>query len=318
MSRNRILNIDIRSLKTLDGYNILRDIYIELNERETLCIIGESGSGKSMLGFSVMGLLPPNLLFNGKIEYYKDGNLFSSDPKVLRGREISMIFQEPMTALNPLFTIGHQLEEIAPRVGKEKKRQIVLDALRSVGIKNTEKVYMSYPHQISGGMRQRALIAMAFLGDPSIVIADEPTTALDVTVASGILSLLRQLRDEKNISLIFITHDLNIVEKIAERIVVMYGGTIMEMGDRDTILNNPHHPYTLSLRSLFEERKKKRQVLPEIKGFVPSIRDMPSGCPFHPRCNYSDERCKGDLPRIESLTNSHIIRCLHHLKVTGR
>ncbi|MGC8926353.1 MAG: ABC transporter ATP-binding protein [Myxococcota bacterium] len=312
MSSNSILKVNIEYLKTLDGYHILRDISFGVYKNETLCIIGESGSGKSMTGYSIMGLLPQNLLFRGDIEY-SDDNVTIKDPSLMRGKKITMIFQEPMTALNPLFSIGNQLSEVLPDIDKAEQKKRILTSLKDVGIRDAERVYNSYPHQLSGGMRQRALIAMAFLPQPSVVIADEPTTALDVTIASGILSLIKHMKQRKGISLIFISHDMNIVEKIADRIIVMYGGTIMEAGSASEILNNPMHPYTLALKRLFEERRKGHQRrLMEIKGFVPSIRDMPAGCPFNPRCNRATDICRERFPELLTEGESHQIRCLNY------
>lgn len=315
MSSNSLLKVCIKSLKTIDGYYILRDVDFSVNKNETLCIIGESGSGKSMTGYSIMGLLPNNLIFDGNIEY-SNGDIHISNPSLYRGKKITMIFQEPMTALNPLFSIGHQLGEVLQDLDEHKRKNRILEALKDVGIRDAERVYNSFPHQLSGGMRQRALIAMTFLPDPSIVIADEPTTALDVTIANGILSLINHMKKTKQISLIFITHDMNIVEKVSDRIIVMYGGTIMEAGSRDEIFNHPLHPYTLALKRLFEAKKEGRQKeLPEIKGFVPSIRDMPSGCPFNPRCNFVTDTCKEKLPQLSTEGDSHQIRCFNYKNI---
>lgn len=312
MSQSSILKVNINYVNTIDGYSILRDINFELYERETLCIIGESGSGKSMTGYCIMGLLPSNLKNDSTISFIKNGEILHN-PEELRGKKITMIFQEPMTALNPLFTVGSQLSEVFSKEKPSEIKNKVINALRNVGIKNAEKIYHSYPHQLSGGIRQRVLIAMAFLPEPSIVIADEPTTALDVTVSSGILSLINYLKKTKGISLIFISHDLNIVEKLADRIIVMYGGTIMEAGDIQDILLQPLHPYTIALKKLFDERKKEgKRRLPEIKGFVPSIREMPTGCPFNPRCDITSDICKREMPPIKKLNPNHIIRCFNH------
>ncbi|MCX7959549.1 MAG: ABC transporter ATP-binding protein [Deltaproteobacteria bacterium] len=312
MSGNRLLKVKINSVRTPDGYFILKDIEFELFEKETLCIIGESGSGKSMTGYCIMGLLPPNLISDYEICFSK-GEVTLCRPENFRGRDITMIFQEPMTALNPLFTIGAQLAESIKGYNNQEKEKIVTDALKSVGIRDAHRVYHSYPHQLSGGMRQRALIAMAFLPNPSVVIADEPTTSLDVTVASGILSLVNQLKKTKGTSLIFISHDLNIVEKMADRILVMYGGTVMEGGALNDILKKPLHPYTKAIKRLYEERRRgDRKHLPEIRGFVPSIREMPAGCPFNPRCELSTEQCLKEMPPVSTLTNGHIIRCFNY------
>jgi peptide/nickel transport system ATP-binding protein len=310
MSTDRILDVDIKSLKTLSDLYILKDVRFELYQRETLCLIGESGSGKSMTGYCILRLYPDTLKFEGRIRYYK-GQEEIDDPVRLRGKEISIIFQEPMTALNPLFTIGNQLGETLLDIDRNERKNRIINALKEVGIKNPERVIKSYPHQLSGGMRQRALIAMAFLSSPRVIIADEPTTALDVTVAAGILSLLKRLKEERGISLIFISHDLNIVEKIADRIIVMYGGTIMEVGKSSDILERPAHPYTIALKSLFEERKKGEGRLREIKGYVPSINDMPPGCPFNPRCPFVLDICKRELPPITRIDNSHTVRCFN-------
>lgn len=319
---NQDIVLSVQNLQTafLTGsgrVNAVRDISFDLRRGEVLGIVGESGSGKTVTSMSILQLLAgTGFIAGGSIEF--DGqDLISATKKQLRdirGNRIAMIFQDPMSSLNPTMTIGAQVAEMLGEHRKdwsrEQVREEVLRLLRLVRIPEAEKRYSSYPHEFSGGMRQRVMIAIALACQPDILIADEPTTALDVTIQEQILKLLRQLRDEMNMSIIFITHDLGVVAELCSRVVVMYGGKIMEQAPVDEIFEHPSHPYTMGmLASVPNMAQNKEQRLLSIPGSPPDMIRPPEGCPFAPRCAYARNICAENLPPMSQITSEHSAAC---------
>jgi len=284
----------------------------------TLGIVGESGCGKSILSLSVMRLVPPpGRIAAGRISF--DGrNLLDLSPgemRGLRGNRIAMIFQEPMTSLNPVFTVGDQITEAMrahDRVASSAAlRARAIAALARVRIPAPERRFEEYPHQMSGGMRQRVMIAMALACAPDLLIADEPTTALDVTVQAQILDLLRDLQQETGMAIILITHDLGIVAEMADEVAVMYAGRVVERSPGAAIFDDPQHPYTLGLLGSIPKIEDARDRLLAIEGTVPPPFDLPSGCRFHPRCVFADAACSAQDPPLRQVNESHRVACLH-------
>jgi peptide/nickel transport system ATP-binding protein len=295
--------LELRDLVVRFGDDVAVDrISMSLERGETLGIVGESGCGKTVTARAIMGLLPKNASLSGSIRYDGKELVHASEElrRSVRGAEIAMIFQEPMTALNPVLTIGYQIAEgvLAHRdVSKKEARAIALEMLQKVGIAAPEQRLDEYPHQLSGGMRQRAMIAMALAMGPKVLLADEPTTALDVTVQAQILQLIARLRAEHGMAMVMITHDLTVVAESCDRMVVMYAGRIVEEGPVKRVLEAPLHPYTRGLlRSIpGAERRARLEAIP---GVVPSLRMLPSGCRFHPRCARAEERCSTESPEL--------------------
>ena len=290
-----------------------------INEGETLAIVGESGSGKSVTALSVMRLVPdpPGRIAGGEI-IFRDRDLLklsNAEMRQVRGGQISMIFQEPMTSLNPVFTVGRQITEAIMLHKKVSKREAVaaaVDLLKKVQIPDAAKRLRTYPHQLSGGMRQRVMICMALSCNPKMLIADEPTTALDVTIQAQILDLIRTLRDEEKTAVMFITHDLGVVADIAHRAVVMYAGSIMEMGTVHDMFLDPLHPYTQGLLGAIPRLSTPRsQVLSTIPGIVPDLSQLPKGCPFCTRCDQCMKICREQKPPLRRLENGREVRCFH-------
>jgi peptide/nickel transport system ATP-binding protein len=306
-----------RLLPAVDG------ISFDLKEGEILGIVGESGSGKSVTSLAAMGLIPTppgkiekgEILFNGK-------NLIGFSEKEwrsIRGNQISMIFQEPMTSLNPLFTIGNQLiEAIRLHTDLSKREALIrsIELLKLVGIPRAEGILKEHPHQLSGGMRQRVMIAMAMACNPRVLIADEPTTALDVTIQAQILALMKDLNKKTNTSIILITHDLGVVAEICERVIVMYSGQIVEQGDVRTILKDPKHPYTKGLLKSVPDLRRKKERLYSIPGSVPAPGTIHKGCRFAARCSEAFGQCQEEAPSLyKTEKDGHEVRCfLHTLK----
>ena len=294
----------------------------------TLGIVGESGSGKSVSALSVMGLIPnpPGRIKSGIIKYRGDNLLDYSGSKMrhIRGNKIAMIFQEPMTSLNPVFTVGNQIEEVLAlhqqELSKEARREKGIEMLKLVGIPSPEKRYKEYPHQLSGGMRQRVMIAMALACEPDILIADEPTTALDVTIQAQILELMNKLQDDLGMGIIMITHDLGVVAETCDDVAVMYCGKIVERSDVKSIFNNPRHPYTKGLLESIPSFDSTADVakgrLPTIEGMVPSLFELPEGCSFQDRCEFSDESCRGGKgsPILKEKAIGHDVSCFNPIK----
>ena len=294
----------------------VRGVSFEVNSGDILGIVGESGSGKSVLMKSVMNLLPENAkIDSGEVIF--DGRdilkLDSKELKNIKGKEMAMIFQDPMTALNPLKKIGDHIVEVIVRhkgVNKKEARKLAIDVLRDVGIPMPEKRIDQYPHEFSGGMRQRVLIAMALACSPKLLIADEPTTALDVTIQAQILQLLKDLKESNNMSVILITHDLGVVASLCNRVEVMYGGLIMEEGLIEEIFYEPKHPYTKALLNSIPKIEGDEKVrLKPINGSAPSLLNPPKGCPFAERCEFAIEKCFDKMPEYNSFSNSHKAMC---------
>jgi oligopeptide/dipeptide ABC transporter ATP-binding protein len=288
----------------------------EVREGETVCLVGESGCGKTVSVLAILGLIPrpPGEINEGKI-FFKGRNLLELDEEGLqgiRGKEISMIFQEPMTSLNPVFTIGDQIEEAITThdaVEKDEAGRRTIDLLADVGIASPEQRMKDYPHTLSGGQRQRVMIAMALACKPDLVIADEPTTALDVTIQDQILHLFRELKEKRHMALLYITHNLGVVAEIADRIHVMYAGIFAEVGTVDQIFRNPCHPYTMGLLASLPSRARKGEVLYSIPGAVPDPAYKPQGCPFNPRCPSVQESCRREFPEMCDFGDHHAARC---------
>jgi peptide/nickel transport system ATP-binding protein len=288
----------------------------EVREGETVCLVGESGCGKTVSVLAILGLVPqpPGEIHGGEI-LFKGKNLLTLDEETLqglRGKEISMIFQEPMTSLNPVFTIGDQIEEaiIAHEAAERAEaHRRAIELLIDVGIPSPEERAKDYPHSLSGGQRQRVMIAMALACKPDLVIADEPTTALDVTIQDQILHLFRELKEKTHMALLYITHNLSVVAEIADRIYVMYSGTIAEVGNVEQIFRDPSHPYTMGLLASLPSRARKGNPLSSIPGAVPDPAYKPQGCPFNPRCPHVQESCTMEFPEMCDFGDGHFARC---------
>lgn len=306
------------SFKTPEGIvHAVNGVSFNLAEGETLAVVGESGCGKTVTMLSIMGLIPqpPGDISEGEAKYLNRDLLSLSEDEMdtIRGREISMIFQDPMTSLNPVLTIGRQLtESLVFHMGyeQEKANQRAVEMLESVGIPAPEKRLNDYPHQFSGGMRQRVMIAMALACTPSLVIADEPTTALDVTIQAQIIELVIRLREELGMAIIWITHDLGVVAGIAERVIVMYAGFIIEEGSVFDIYESPLHPYSLALLAALPRVDYRRHSrLNSIPGAPPNLLIKPVGCPFAPRCEFRIKQCAIENPTLTSINGEHSVAC---------
>jgi len=298
-------------VKAVDGVSFY------LMPGETLGIVGESGCGKSITALSLMRLIPspPGKIVDGKITFQGDNVLEMNDDEVrnIRGNRIAMIFQDPMTSLNPVLTVNRQISEAVMLhlgMSKAEARERSVELLKMVGIPNAEERVNQYPHQFSGGMRQRVMIAMALSCNPDLIIADEPTTALDVTIQAQILELLKKIQKDRGTGLIMITHDLGVVAGMTDRVNVMYAGHIVETGSTDEVFANPRHPYTLGLLNsiprLDEEGKGR---LKPIRGLPPDLIDLPNMCPFAPRCDYAEEQCFQQNPQLREVAPGHEIAC---------
>jgi oligopeptide/dipeptide ABC transporter ATP-binding protein len=313
--------VDIKDLRVSfrhhDGVvSAVRGVTLGLSKGESLGIVGESGSGKSVTFLALMRLLqaPAATIEADKLEL--DGSdLLNADAKALsdiRGSLVSMVFQDPMTSFDPLFTIGYQISETIQTHGNTGKKAALAQArelLAKVEIKHPDRVLKQYPHQLSGGMLQRAMIAMALSCEPRLLIADEPTTALDVTVQAQILQLITDLQQETGMSLIIITHDLGVIAETVDRVVVMYGGKVMEIGDTLEIFEDPLNPYTKALIESIPGREAGKRKLIEIPGSSPNALSPPSGCPFHPRCKLADDKCASDAPNLSTFGKNRSAAC---------
>ncbi|AIW42501.1 MULTISPECIES: ABC transporter ATP-binding protein [Paenibacillus] len=299
------------TIRAVDGVDL------SVGKGETLGIVGESGCGKSITSLSIMQLLPKGLgkVAAGEVRFNGENMLDFSERKMrsIRGNEMAMIFQEPMTSLNPVFKIGKQIAESARYhhgVSKHKAKDMAVDMLTKVGIPRPEKVAASYPHELSGGMRQRVMIAMAMVCNPKLLIADEPTTALDVTIQAQILDLMRELQKSEGTSILMITHDLGVVAEMCDRVVIMYAGQVVEETDVKTLFKEPKHPYTQSLLASLPQLNSDQERLASIPGQVPNPLDMPHGCRFAPRCQFAKEICRAEAPELTEVEPGHKSRCL--------
>ncbi|WP_018132030.1 ABC transporter ATP-binding protein [Effusibacillus pohliae] len=313
--------LEIRGLKTyfFTDQGTVRSVDVvdlAVGHGETVGIVGESGCGKSVTSLSIMGLIPkpPGKIVDGSILF--EGvdllTLSEADMRRIRGNRISMIFQEPMTSLNPVFTIGDQICEtlrLHTDLGKKEAKRRAVELLKEVGIPRAEQIADEYPHRLSGGMRQRVMIAMAMACQPKLLIADEPTTALDVTIQAQILDLMRKLKRENGTSILMITHDLGVVAEMCDRVVVMYGGKVVEEADVETIFYDPRHPYTIGLLKSIPSLDQEVEWLESIPGNVPFPSEMPDGCKFAPRCAFATDRCRQEEPELIELANGHKSRC---------
>jgi len=291
-------------------------ISFDIRHGETVCLVGESGCGKTVSALTILDLIPrpPGEVMAGKA-LFKGTDLLKLDDvgmQKIRGNHIAMVFQEPLTSLNPVFTIGNQIAEailVHEEVGSEELRKRCIQLLKDIGIPSPEQRLKDYPHQMSGGQRQRVMIAMALACNPELIIADEPTTALDVTVQAQILNLMQSIQQTSAMSVLYITHDLGVVANIADRVYVMYAGIIAEQGDTAQIFNNPRHPYTQGLLASLPSRSRRGERLHSIPGKVPDPAYKPPGCPFHPRCPLAIESCKIQFPDMVEHGEGHLSRC---------
>jgi len=305
------------SFFTHDGeVKAVRGIDLYVGEGETLGIVGESGSGKSVASLSILNLLPPTgKIVNGEVSL-RGKNLVDAEGfelRNVRGGEISMIFQDPMSSLNPLIPVGKQVEEMIlthRQIDRSQIRKQVIELFEMVKIPEAVSRYKSYPYEFSGGMRQRVMIAMALACKPALLIADEPTTALDVTIQDQILKLLRSLQEEMGMSIIFISHDLGVIAEICSRVMVMYGGMVMEHAGIEDLFGNPRHPYTMGLLDSIPSITQDRSIpLLPIPGSPPDMSNSPAGCPFHPRCRYARKICAAEQPPFVQISDNHGSRC---------
>lgn len=309
---------DNGTVKSVDGVDI------ELERGKTLGIVGESGSGKSVTALSLMGLLTGT---TGKVvegEILLDGQdilkMSDEERRKMRGKDIAMVFQEPMTSLNPVMKIGAQVMEnitLHQNVSKEQAKQLTIDILKKTGLPRVERIVNEYPFQLSGGQRQRVMIAMALVCNPKILIADEPTTALDVTIQAQILDLMNQLKKDIGTSIIFITHDLGVVAEVCDEVVVMYCGRVVERANVYDLFENPSHPYTEGLLASIPKMGVEVDELDSIPGNVPNPKYMPEGCKFAPRCKYATDICREKEPGFFDLGNGHVSRCWRCQKQEG-
>ncbi|HMA59424.1 MAG TPA: ABC transporter ATP-binding protein [Halanaerobiales bacterium] len=318
MQKEKILEVNnLRThFNTKEGVvKAVNGVSFNLHKGEILGIVGESGAGKSVTGFSLLRLIDsPGEIVEGEIKY-KDTDLLKMNKKrmnKIRGEKISMIFQDPMASLNPVLTIGRQLMEVLQfhlNYSRKEAKNRAIELLEMVGISSPETRLKHYPNQLSGGMRQRVVIAIALASDPEIIIADEPTTALDVTIQAQIIGLMKNLIKDRQTSLIFITHDLALVSEIADRIMVMYAGDVIEHGRKSKIISNPVHPYTKGLIKSIPMMDRDQKRLEQIKGLMPSPLDLPDGCKFHSRCSRKSHRCRNYNNELIEIEKNHFATC---------
>jgi len=298
------------TVKAVDG------IELSVKKGETVAIVGESGSGKSMTALSILQLVPgpTGQIVGGEVKFIDKDllQLSDSDMRRIRGNDISMIFQEPMTSLNPVLTIGEQITEVLRyhlKMGKNEATERAIELLKAVGFSRAEEIIKDYPHRLSGGMRQRVMIAMAMSCNPKLLIADEPTTALDVTIQAQILEIMKDLSNEFDTSILLITHDLGVVSEVADKVIVMYAGQVFEDAPVDTLFDEPLHPYTQGLLDSIPKIEGKIERLSSIRGNVPLPEEMPKGCRFAPRCPKAFDRCFAESPDLIQHESGHRVRC---------
>lgn len=311
-----VKNLQISVKKENTDIPLTNDVSLYINEGETLGIVGESGCGKSITALSIIKLLAKNVHISSGSIWFEGENLVEKSDKEMneiRGNQISMIFQDTLSALNPVFTIGNQMVEairIHQQVNKEKARQLAIQLLESVGLPRPEKIMRQYSFMLSGGMRQRAMIAMALSCSPKLLIADEPTTALDVTIQAEIVELIRKLKNERNMSVLLISHDMGLIAELADRVLVMYAGEIVEAANVYQLFENPLHPYTKALLgSIPSTTDDDERVLTSIPGSVPAHYESLVGCRFCSRCELAFERCHKEHPELKEVSEGHYVRC---------
>ncbi len=313
-----VTNLRVRFPTRQGPVEAVSDVSFDVHPGETVAVVGESGSGKSVTALAVMGLLDSGRVEDGSIRYRGEdlATVGTKRLREIRGEEIAMVFQNPMTALDPLYTVGNQIVE-AIRLHRDSSRkeaqQRAVELLREVGLPDPERRARSYPHELSGGQQQRVMIAIALACNPSLLIADEPTTALDVTVEAQILRLMRGLQRDHGTAMLFITHDMGVVAEMADRVVVMYAGKVVEQGRVEDVLNDPQNPYTRALLASIPSPTISRDALmPAIRGAVPSLLETPSGCRFHPRCPEVFDRCPTEEPPLFEIAAGRDSRCWLH------
>lgn len=301
----------------------VRGVSFSVNKGETLCIVGESGCGKSITALSLMRLLPGNGFISKGTVHFNGKDLTKIPLKKMgkiRGNDISMIFQEPMTALNPVFTVGFQIREplrVHQQLSRKEAHQRGIELLKQVGIPSPEKRMDQYIHELSGGMRQRVMIAISLACRPSLLIADEPTTALDVTIQAQILDLINDLKAQLNMGVIMITHDMGVVAEVADRVIVMYAGKVVEEGDVETIFGDPQHPYTKGLLESVPNVDSDDFIAEPIPGSLPKLSEKIDGCRFHPRCPHAFDKCRESVPETFATSRNHTVSCwLQEVKET--
>ena len=318
----KIEDLEIR-YETDDGIvYALNGVSLHVNEGETLGLVGETGAGKTTLAKGILRLIqtPPGKIVNGKVYFEGKNVLAMSDHDLhqVRGNAISMVFQDPMTSLNPVMTVGEQIEEVIAvhnnSLSKEEIRERAIAMLKRVGI-SADRID-EYPHQFSGGMKQRVIIAIALACNPKLLLADEPTTALDVTIQAQVLDMIRKLKTEMNTAMILISHDLGVVAQTCDRVAIIYAGRIVETGNLRDIYKNPKHPYTIGLLDSIPSLTKDAKRLKPIKGLMPDPTDLPPGCPFAPRCNYATAACSEAVPDLADRGNGHLVRCI--MDISGK
>jgi len=295
------------------------EVSVKVKKGEILGLVGESGCGKSVTTLSILRLVsPPGRIVQGKILFKGEDLLEKNEREMeeIRGKDIAMIFQEPMISLNPVFTIGVQTSELIQfheKVSKRLALERLVEMFRLVGLPNPEEVLSQYPHQLSGGMCQRVMIAMMLACGPELLIADEPTTALDVTIQAQILDLIKQVREKLHTSIIFISHDIGVVSEVCDSVGIMYAGKIVEMGPVEKLLSQPGHPYTIGLLNTIPKIGEKQEKLPTIPGIVPDLINLLPGCRFHPRCMFADQHCRSSEPELKDLGGDHLVACFRML-----
>ena len=324
MERKRMAPKEILKIENLKTYfdtwagivKAVDGVSLDVKEGETLGLVGESGSGKSVTALSILRIVPrPGKIIDGRI-IYKGENLLEkteNDLQKIRGKEIAYIFQDPATSLNPVFNIADQLIEVIRRhqsVTKNEALEKAVELLRLVEIPDPELKIWNYPHQLSGGMKQRIAVARALSCQPSLLLADEPTTNLDVTIQAQILQLMKSLKEKLGMSMILITHDMGVVAGVADRITVLYAGRICETADTKTIFYKPKHPYTVALLTSVPSLALRREKLAVIPGAIPNLIEPPTGCRFHPRCEYAKAECAKEIPPLEEIEPGHYVACI--------
>jgi oligopeptide/dipeptide ABC transporter ATP-binding protein len=310
-----VRNLTVEFATAQGNVTAVRDVSFQIAPGEVLGLVGESGSGKSVSALAILRLLPPQARIHGHIQFRGEDLLAIPEPEMrhIRGAGISMIFQEPMTALNPVMRVGDQIAEAVlahAKITKAEAWRLAVEALRTVAVAEPDRRARDYPHQLSGGQRQRVMIAIAVVNRPSLLIADEPTTALDVTIQAQVLDLLSELRVKFSLAMLFISHDLAVVSQVSHRIGVMYAGSLVEMGTAQEVFRRPAHPYTRGLlHSVPTLRTERGQPLQTIEGTVPAITGLPPGCAFEPRCSWRIAACSIELPPLVEVAPGHLARC---------